>query len=172
MFNRRAEATKNHLPHLDCPPRSTKGCHGEKQMKKTTKSKKNTPKARKIKAASVKPKANSKSVICYMDATDFFHELGEARGGNRVYGSLEEVLLHQPCAVECGVVRVQVTQGEVVRESNFDWEGGQREAYHRLSILRESLEKAEKALVYLRKEIAKIEATEAAAKLDAIGVPE
>ena len=59
-------------------------------------------------------------VECFMDATDFFYELGEAAGGNRIFGSLEEVLKHEPCAEECGVVKVLVTFVEQVRPENFD----------------------------------------------------
>lgn len=44
-----------------------------------------------------------------MDRTDFYYELGEAAGGNTVYGSVEDILKHCSCAKSCGVVEVEVT---------------------------------------------------------------
>jgi hypothetical protein len=44
----------------------------------------------------------------YMDATDFWHEVGQAPGGSKVYRSVDEVLKLNHCAVECGVVRAEL----------------------------------------------------------------
>lgn len=44
-------------------------------------------------------------VICYMDGTDWEHELGHASGGNRLYPRPEEVNDH---GGECGVAKVEV----------------------------------------------------------------
>lgn len=50
-----------------------------------------------------------KSVKGFMDWTDFYLELGDAAGGNIVYGSKADLLEHQSCAKECGIVEVKVT---------------------------------------------------------------
>ena len=55
----------------------------------------------------------------YMDATDFFHELGEALGGNIIYSSIEDLLENKPCAKECGVVKVGVEFLETILDPNF-----------------------------------------------------
>lgn len=57
--------------------------------------------------------------ILYMDKVDFDFELGEAEGGNTVFSSEEDLLKHQPCAKECGIVKVSVELLEVVNEGNF-----------------------------------------------------
>lgn len=44
----------------------------------------------------------------YMDASDYYYELGEASGGNVVFPSLDDLLLNFHCAKSCGVVKVQV----------------------------------------------------------------
>ena len=49
-----------------------------------------------------------KEKVVYVDCTDFWYEMGEAAGGSKVYGSIEEVLKYSPCAKECGVVEVTI----------------------------------------------------------------
>ena len=63
-----------------------------------------------------------KKVIVYMDMTDFFYELGCAAGGNKAYGSIKEVLENEPCANECGIVKVKVEYVETVKPNA--WESG------------------------------------------------
>ena len=53
----------------------------------------------------------------YMDHTDFYWEVGEARGGNTIYSSIKDLLKNQPCAKECGIVRVRI---EVVSDETED----------------------------------------------------
>ena len=64
--------------------------------------------------------ARVKKITGYMDQTDFLHELGEARGGTVVYGSVDEVLEHCACAKECGVVKVSVKFEETVMRGECD----------------------------------------------------
>lgn len=46
--------------------------------------------------------------ICYIDGTDWLHELGEGCDGVKVYKSITDTLQGEPCATECGVVQVKV----------------------------------------------------------------
>lgn len=55
--------------------------------------------------------------VVYMDSTDFWHEVGEASGGSKVYASIEEVLKHNSCAKECGVVSATIKYKEQVLPS-------------------------------------------------------
>ena len=55
-----------------------------------------------------------KTRVGYMDLTDFEYELGEASGGNVVYASPGEVIAHRKCAVECGVVEVEIRFRRIV----------------------------------------------------------
>lgn len=52
--------------------------------------------------------------IGYIDATDFRYELGEAAGGTVIYGSKADLLRCEPCAVECGIIKVKVSFESVV----------------------------------------------------------
>ena len=56
----------------------------------------------------------------YMDLTDFECELGMASGGSLVYNSAEEVLSYRKCAIECGVVEVEIRFRRVVLEPKDD----------------------------------------------------
>lgn len=47
--------------------------------------------------------------IGYMDYTDFNYELGHALGGNIVYSDKADLLESNPCAKECGIVKVRIT---------------------------------------------------------------
>ena len=55
----------------------------------------------------------------YMDLTDFLYELGEAAGGNRVFASVNDLIENQPCADECGIVKVAFVDEEIVQHDNF-----------------------------------------------------
>ena len=92
--------------------------------------------------------------IGYMDATNFYHELGEAPGGTLIFKSAKEVLEYTPCAHECGVVRVEVTKDTDITHSNFDSDYKQE---HRPPYLKERLEAALRVVDILKKEIAEIE---------------
>jgi hypothetical protein len=59
------------------------------------------------------------SVRGYMDATDFYHELGAASGGNTVYPSVGDLESFSPCVKECGVVQVEMTFVRNVRNADF-----------------------------------------------------
>jgi len=50
----------------------------------------------------------------YMCYTDFLHELGEARGGTRIYNSKEDCLAHNSCINECGMVKVKISFDKIV----------------------------------------------------------
>ncbi len=56
-------------------------------------------------------------VIGYMDKTDFDYELGNAAGGNIVFGSVEDLKKNKRCAEpECGIVEVEVRFRKVILE--------------------------------------------------------
>ena len=59
-------------------------------------------------------------IIGYMDLTDFECELGTALGGNTVYPSIEDVYNNKKCAIECGVVEVEVKLRRIVQEPKQD----------------------------------------------------
>lgn len=65
----------------------------------------------------------------YMDLTDYSYELGEAKDGSIVYASKKDLLRCQPCAEECGIVKVSVTLKKVIQESDFKREEKQKEPY-------------------------------------------
>jgi hypothetical protein len=44
-----------------------------------------------------------------MDATDWDWELGEARGGTKIYASKEDILREKSCVKECGIVKVKIS---------------------------------------------------------------
>jgi hypothetical protein len=58
----------------------------------------------------------------FMDATDFYHEVGCAKGGNVVYPSEKDLLENSPCAKQCGIVKVEILEGELILPTNFEQE--------------------------------------------------
>lgn len=52
--------------------------------------------------------------IGYIDAIDFRYELGEAAGGTVIYGSKLDLLRCEPCAIECGIIKVKVVFDRVI----------------------------------------------------------
>lgn len=59
-------------------------------------------------------------VIAYMDLTDFEHELGYDSNGTVVYAAPEDVLRLRKCAMECGVVEVEIRFRRIVMEPRQD----------------------------------------------------
>jgi len=55
---------------------------------------------------------NKPSKTIYMDGVDFQHELGEAMGGNVVFGSMEDLKEHSKCWESCGIVKCTITVEE------------------------------------------------------------
>lgn len=66
---------------------------------------------------------SERKVTGYMCEIDWRHELGEASGGNKVYGSLNDLKHHHTCWEECGVVEVEVRKVKVVSESTLYGKG-------------------------------------------------
>lgn len=60
-----------------------------------------------------------KPVKCYMDLVDFYHELGEASDGNRLFPSIKDLKTYYKCVDECGIVEVEVRLKRVVKKSNY-----------------------------------------------------
>jgi hypothetical protein len=58
-------------------------------------------------------------IVGYMDMVDWEHELGEAKGGNRVYPSVKDLKECRPCVAECGIVKVEVRFLKVVKKQDF-----------------------------------------------------
>jgi hypothetical protein len=62
----------------------------------------------------------SKPRYGYMCAVDFYHELGEAAGGNMIYPSKKSAIKHSPCVKSCGLLKVEVVEVRKVLPSTFD----------------------------------------------------
>lgn len=62
----------------------------------------------------------TKEVIVFLDGVDWQHEIGEAAGGNKVYGSVEDLKENNRCWNSCGVVKCKITLVEWVEEQNFN----------------------------------------------------
>jgi hypothetical protein len=58
-------------------------------------------------------------VIGFMCLTDYWHELGEAPGGEKVYASIEELRELRPCVSTCGIAEVEVRLRRIVRGPDF-----------------------------------------------------
>lgn len=54
-----------------------------------------------------------------MCKVDFDHEIGEALGGNKVFPSVEDLIMNSPCVDQCGIVEVEVKLLRVVKESDY-----------------------------------------------------
>jgi hypothetical protein len=54
-----------------------------------------------------------------MDKVEFDYELGNARGGNRIFASVHDLMVTKPCVKECGIVRVSVSLKEVISQTDF-----------------------------------------------------
>lgn len=80
----------------------------EDQMKAVAKVKNMTKKKPKFTMTDEHLIRLKKARVGYMDMTDFEDELGVASDGVRVYPSPRSLLRHNPCAKECGIVRVDV----------------------------------------------------------------
>ena len=97
--------------------------------------------------------------IGYMDKTDFDYEVGEARGGNNIYPSMQDTKRCQPCSENCGIVKVEVKYLETVHPEGYDrgksakeWEDYEKSAEYRkhlenkLKIVKSHVEYYEKKL--------------------------
>lgn len=58
-----------------------------------------------------------KEEIGYMCLTDYLHELGCIKC--TVFGSLEELKEEKPCVKNCGIMKVKVSQVEVIQKCNW-----------------------------------------------------
>lgn len=59
--------------------------------------------------------AETRTVKGFMCMVDWEFELGDAVGGNSVYGSVPDLKKHRKCWKECGIVEVEVRLRRVVR---------------------------------------------------------
>jgi len=57
--------------------------------------------------------------VGYMDKVDFDYELGNAKGGNKVFPSIKDLKENKPCIEECGIVEVEIKLRQVVQETDF-----------------------------------------------------
>jgi hypothetical protein len=55
-------------------------------------------------------------VVGYMCLTDYWHELGEAPHGNKVYPSLDDIRCERKCVSSCGIAEVEVRLLKIVQE--------------------------------------------------------
>lgn len=58
-------------------------------------------------------------VTGYMCLTDFEWELGNAKGGNKIYASEKDLRENCRCIPECGVAKVKVIGVETLQEPDF-----------------------------------------------------
>lgn len=56
----------------------------------------------------------------YMCAVDFYHEIGAAMGGNRVYSSIKDLRENLSCVDQCGIVKVTISLSETIQDSNYE----------------------------------------------------
>lgn len=49
-----------------------------------------------------------RKVRCFMDGTDWDHEIGSASDGNKVYPSVKAIRRELTCLHQCGIVEVEV----------------------------------------------------------------
>ena len=63
----------------------------------------------------------------FMCKVDFDHELGEAVGGNTIYGDEEDCRKNRRCIDTCGMVEVEVRLKRVVQEEDFMSDAGQEQ---------------------------------------------
>jgi hypothetical protein len=56
---------------------------------------------------------NPEQLELFLCGVDWQHELGEASGGTRFYGSLADIERHRGCVTECGVVKVTASFSDV-----------------------------------------------------------
>jgi len=56
-----------------------------------------------------------------MDTISFEHEIGEAKGGTRVYASVQDLRDNESCLENggCGIVRVRIEVDEVIEEQDL-----------------------------------------------------
>ena len=57
-----------------------------------------------------------RSVIGYMDKTDFDYELGNFVSGNKIYPSEKALRQDRKCIDECGIVKVKVSFVETIQD--------------------------------------------------------
>jgi len=101
----------------------------------------------------------------YIDITDFDYELGEARSGNVVYPSLEDILETQSCSHECGVYKVKVSIIEIAHQGAAELQGKtmeELEAYQKseeyLNHITEKLQKAEANAAFWKNKVERLKA--------------
>lgn len=54
--------------------------------------------------------------VGYMDKVDFDYEIGNAKGGNKVFPSIKDLKENKPCTKECGIVEVEIRLRRVVEK--------------------------------------------------------
>ncbi len=66
------------------------------------------------------PKSTMRPKVGYMDTIDFEHEIGEAKGGSRIYPSPEDLRANESCVeTGCGIVKVRIEVVEVIEEQEL-----------------------------------------------------
>lgn len=60
-------------------------------------------------------------VVGYMCRIDWEYEIGAACGGNRVYGSVDDLKREHNCASDCGIVEVEVHFRRIVEPGSPDY---------------------------------------------------
>lgn len=60
----------------------------------------------------------TQSFTAYMCRIDFEVERGEPSDGNKVYASMESLIREHDCALDCGIVEVEITLKRIAVEGN------------------------------------------------------
>ena len=79
----------------------------------------------------LKEAGTTEEIEVYVDAVDFYHEIGEgnAPGPHYIYNTLEEIKKKQPCVEGCGVIKARLVKQKVVLKGSYN-----SQIEHRLSL--------------------------------------
>lgn len=98
-----------------------------------------------------------KEIEVFIDGVDYRHEVGEARGGNIVYGSVKDLKHHNSCWAGCGIVRAKVVGLEWVEPQDFkkelDDEGKETAIQKSKEHLLERKKRLERQISFIDKEL-------------------
>jgi hypothetical protein len=70
--------------------------------------------------AALSADSRSRTAISYMDGVEWQHHVEHDADGVHLYPSVESVLSNNPCAHQCGIVRLQITEIGWPVAQNFD----------------------------------------------------
>jgi len=78
----------------------------------------------------------SEEKYVYVCGVDWQHELGEASGGNKVYPSVEDLKRHVSCWVDCGIVKIKMSNAEWVFDQSRSFNRNETAAEETLCLIK------------------------------------